>query len=152
ADRAAQLARHGQLVRAHMNQLSARSYWEQFDKAPDIVVLFLPGESFFGAAAEQDRTLIEDGMDKRVLLASPTSLMALLRSVAYGWRQEDIAKNAQEISQLGKLLHDRIRTFVEHFEALGTALTRSVDSFNKSVASLQARVLPAARRLKELKA
>lgn len=151
ADRAAQLARHGQLVRAHMNQLSARSYWEQFDKAPDVVVLFLPGESFFGAAAEQDPTLIEDGMEKRVLLATPTSLMALLRSVAYGWRQEDIAKNALEISELGKLVHDRIRTFVGHFESLGSALTKSVDSFNKARASLESRVLPAARRFKELK-
>jgi DNA recombination protein RmuC len=133
-----------------MNQLASRAYSEQLDFSPEVVVLFLPGESFFAAALEEDRALIEDAMERKVILSTPTTLIALLKSIAYGWRQEQMAENAQAISELGKQLYDRILTFVGHFKDLGGTLGRAVDSYNKATGSLESRVLPSARRFKEL--
>lgn len=149
-DRAAHLARHSQFVRAHMNQLASRGYWDSLGPALELVVLFLPGESYFSAALEQDRTLIEDGMAKRVVLATPTTLIALLRAIAYGWRQEQLAQSAEIISRLGRELHDRIRTFVTNFGKVGPALQGAVDHYNSAVGSLESRVLPSVRKFKEL--
>jgi DNA recombination protein RmuC len=149
-ERRAALASHGKLVRDHMNQLAERRYWEQIGPELELVVLFLPGESFFSAALEQDRALIEDGMQKKVVLATPTTLIALLRSAAYLWQQEKITQNARRISDLGKELHDRLRSFVGHFQTLGSTIERAVDSYNKAVGSFESRVLPSARKFREL--
>ena len=149
-ERARQLDAHSAQVRRHIDQLASKSYWNQFEPAPEFVVMFLPSEGIFSAALERDPSLLEYGVDRGVIVSSPITLIALLQAVAYGWNQEKLARNALDISRLGRELYDRLGLLSGHFEKLGRSLDRAVSSYNDTIGSLEGRVLVSARRLKEL--
>ncbi len=147
--RVAKLRDHARQLRDQLTKLAAKNYWSQFDRSPDFVILFIPGQNFLDAALEQDPALIEDGFTDRVLIATPTTLVGLLRTVAFGWRQETIAESAQELSALGTELYGRLSTFTKHIVGVGRGLEAAAKSFNEAVGSLETRVLPSARKFKE---
>jgi DNA recombination protein RmuC len=148
-ERQQHLRDHARLLRKHVRTLSDKSYWSQLDAAPDFVVMFLPGEHLYGAALEADPTLIEDAMARRVLIATPTTLLAMLRAVAYGWQQERVAESAQAVSELGRELHARLVKLSGLLGTLGSRLNSAVRAYNETVGSYEARVLPGARRFAE---
>ncbi len=152
AERDRFLIQHAQQVRTHIRQLSSKKYTEQFEDTPEFTVLFLPSESFFSAALNSDPGLIESGVNEGVILATPTTLIALLKAVAYGWRQESLALNAKEISDLGRTMHERLGKLAEHFSSLGRSLNNAVDHYNKAIGSYETRVMTTARKFEELKA
>ncbi len=144
------LDEHARLVRTHVQNLSTREYWKQFDQSPEFVVLFVPGESFFSAALERAPTLIEEAMNKKVILASPTTLIALLKAVSFGWRQEALAENAAQISELGRDLYDRLAVFSDHLRDAGRGLEKANDAYSKAVRSFNSRLFPGATKFREL--
>jgi DNA recombination protein RmuC len=148
--RRAKIQLHAQLVRRHLESLAKKSYWDQFQPTPEVVVMFIPGEAFYSAALEADPELLDSGFGQNVIIASPASLMALLKAAAYGWRQESIAENAREISQLGQELHGRLAVMADHLTRLGKGLGAATDSYNAAIASFESRVLVSARKFKEL--
>ena len=149
-EREAHLVQHARKVRERIKELASKRYWDQFKTSPDFVILFIPGDQFLSAALDKEHELQEEALRQKVLLATPTSLMALLKVVAYGWRQVALAENAEQIRELAETLHQRIATFAEHMQRMGGALANSVQQFNNAVGSLERQVLPAARRFTDL--
>jgi len=152
ADKKKFMVEHSIQVKTHIKQLSQKSYWEQFKNTPEFVVMFIPSESLFSAALEQDPSLIEFGANERVILATPTTLIALLRAVAYGWRQESIHESVQDVINLGQELYKRFNTVSQYFSKIGRHLNQSVDSYNQTLASFENRLIPVMRRFQDIKA
>ena len=148
--RKAKIQLHAQLVRRHLDSLAKKSYWDQFQPTPEVVVMFIPGEAFYSAALEADPELLDAGFGQNVIIASPASLMALLKAASYGWRQESIAENAREISQLGQELHARLSVMADHLTRMGKGLGNALDGYNAAMASFESRVLVSARKFKDL--
>ncbi|MDO8596911.1 MAG: DNA recombination protein RmuC, partial [Sulfuricaulis sp.] len=144
------LAHHARKVRERVRELSSKAYWTQFKNAPDFVILFIPGEQFLTAALDMDRELIEDALKQKVILTTPTSFVALLRAIAYGWRQESLSANAERIRDVGEELYGRLATFSEHLMKLGRSLNGAVADYNKTVGSYEAKLLPGARKFSEM--
>jgi DNA recombination protein RmuC len=149
-EREAALQRHASQIQQHVTKLAAKDYWDQLSSTPEFVVLFIPNDSFLAAAAEKAPDLIESAIAKKVIIATPATFIALLRAIAYGWRQEALAENAERISQLGQELYDRLATLAEHFSKLGGSIGKAVEAYNLAVGALESRVFPSARRFKEL--
>jgi len=141
------LERHVRQIRTHIASLGSKEYWSQFSSTPEFVVMFIPGEAFFAAAADLDLTLVEDALKQKVILATPTTLMALLRAIAFGWRQEQISRNAREIFETARILHERLSKFTSDLARVGNGLNSANKAFNEAVGSLERRVLPAARKI-----
>jgi DNA recombination protein RmuC len=150
AQRELGLKRHARNVREHIRKLSSKAYWEQFSQSPEFVILFIPGDQFLSAALNEDPDLIESALSQQIILATPTSFVALLKAVAYGWRQLALADNAEEIRRLAEDLYGRLGTFVGHLNKVGKQLSSSVDNYNRAVGSLERKVLPGARKFVEL--
>jgi DNA recombination protein RmuC len=144
------LKKHARNLRDRMKELAAKQYWAQFEHSPDFVVLFIPGDQFLTAALQQDPALLEDALNNNIVLATPSSLIAMLRAVAFGWRQATFSQNAEQIRSLGEELYTRISTLTEHFSRLGQSLNGSIDHFNKAIGSLEKQLIPSARKMHEL--
>lgn len=149
-EQTAHMARHAAQVKKHVQLLSSKAYQESIDETPDFVVMFIPGETFVSAAAEADSGIIEYAFERKVLIATPTTLMALVKAIAYGWQQEKMARNAAEVQRVARELYDRLKVFGGHLDGIGTALGRSVASYNKAVGSMEGRVLPSARKFEQM--
>ncbi|HZQ90571.1 MAG TPA: DNA recombination protein RmuC [Terriglobales bacterium] len=150
AEREAAITKHAKQLRTHVDKLASKQYWEQFEKAPDLAVLFIPNDSFYAAAVQRDPDVIEYALANRVIIATPSTFVGFLRSVEYGWRQEQIAESAQKVSELGRKLYERIVIFLKHLDKVGDSLHQTVKHYNASVASLQTRLVPLAERFDEL--
>jgi DNA recombination protein RmuC len=144
------LKKHAQNVREHIRKLSRKSYWKQFARSPEFVILFIPGDQFLSAALNEDPDLIDSALSQQIILATPTSLIALLKAIAYGWKQQALSGNAEQIRELAEALYDRLITFISHLNKLGKQLSSSVEHYNKAIGSFERKVLPGARKFSEL--